>query len=248
METLQQFKQRTHYVHELSFHGPMFLNPNLSMKVNDEGQFNPFYGDTVVYLLHSNIKTKLVEYQKLLMNSCSDLLAEPLVPDTFHLTLHDLNNGPDLDPLISKMERSQTLVKELFEKLKDDSDVIHLSSTKVFSMVNTSIVLCFEPETEEDCIKLMNYYELFQEIVPLSYPLTPHITLAYYNAPYASEDEQGNWIKGRIPLNRLHHLKEVMDQLNSREPLHLSLSIYDLAYQHFTSMNHYRTKLQGEQQ
>ena len=241
METLQQFKQRTSYIWQPMPEGALTLNPNLAMKVNDEGRFHDFYGDTVVYLLTDEIKERLAEFQKLLLNECSDLFAEPLIKDTFHLTLHDLNNGPAHDELFLRMKETRQKVIELMRSWRDDSTQIHLKSTRVFNMVNTSVVLCFEPESEQDCQHLMHCYESFQSIVELSYPLTPHITLAYYNAPYISWDENGNAIKGRIPAHRIQHLSQVIEHLNQKEPIHLTLTVNDLAYQVFTSMNHYVT-------
>ena len=86
-------------------------------------------------------------------------------------------------------------------------------------MVNTSLVLCFEPETDEDCQKLMSYYEMFQKVVPLSYPLTPHITLAYFNAAFDSFDENGNFQRKESYTECLLHYIAHMDLSSGLYPL-----------------------------
>ena len=85
--------------------------------------------------------------------------------------------------------------------------------------------LSFKQKREEDCMKLMQLYELFQQVYELPYPLTPHITLAYYKSCDRTN-------------SRVDKLQEVYDQLNE-EKIMIPVSIHDLFYQHFTSMNHY---------
>ncbi len=244
VETLQEFKTRTSYVYAPFSSDAITLNPNCWKKVNERGEFKSFYGDTLVYLLDDNVKKTCKYLQNELYKHCSDAFAEPLSEDTFHLTLHDLNNNENAYLVYPFMEETEIKVRKAMSLLLRDKTVIHLKSTRIINMVNTSLVLCFEPETEEDCQTLMNYYELFQQIVPLSYPLTPHITLAYFNAAFDSFDEHFNFRKSYISKEYADKLKTVIDTLNQMESIHLELSVFDLAYQHFSSMNHYTTKFQ----
>ena len=244
IETLEQFKQRTSFVHYPFSAEPISINPNCGKKVNERGEFRPFYGDTLVYLLDDAAKERCRYLQDQLYKYCEDVFAEPLKEDTFHLTLHDLNNDTDISSIYSKIEEAEVQVKSLLNSLVDDKTIIKLKSTRIINMVNTSLVLCFEPETDEDCQKLMSYYEMFQKVVPLSYPLTPHITLAYFNAAFDSFDENGNFRNGYIPSRYTETLRWIVEELNKMEPMHIELSVFDLAYQHFSSMNHFDTKYQ----
>lgn len=244
VETLEQFRQRTSFVYQPFSEGPVSINPNCLKKVNERGEFCQFYGDTLVYLLDDKAKDHCRYYRDQLYQYCEDVFAEPLNEETFHLTLHDLNNSTDIHSIYFSMEESEKNVKKLMNSLIDDKTIIHLKSTRIINMVNTSLVLCFEPESEEDCHKLMSYYEMFQKVVPLSYSLTPHITLAYFNAAFDSIDENGYFRNSYISSKYTKRLKDVVDHLNEMNPMHIELSVFDLAYQHFSSMNHFTTRYQ----
>ena len=51
-----------------------------------------FIGNTIVFL-PDEVKIRIYAIQEQLHRECSDILAEPLIKDTFHITLHDLLNG-----------------------------------------------------------------------------------------------------------------------------------------------------------
>ena len=96
-------------------------------------------------------------------------------------------------------------------------------------MVNTSLVLGLYPADEAAYKKLMTLYEMFIEVKDLPYPLTPHITLAYYNV------HGFNDVSAR-------KLEELVYQLNCEElerEMEIVLDVKELFYQHFDSMNHY---------
>ena len=100
-----------------------------------------------------------------------------------------------------------------------------MKSKYIFNMVNTSLVLGLFPVNEEEYDKLMKLYSLFDEVKELSYPLTPHITLAYYN------------VNG-FPVESAKKLESVVRELNACE-LEIELDVRDLYYQKFRSMNDY---------
>lgn len=75
-------------------YGDFSTNPNLRMKVDETGRFLPFYGNTTVFLLDEETKTKLQQLQQELYHHAGWMLSQPLDPSTFHMTLHDLVNGP----------------------------------------------------------------------------------------------------------------------------------------------------------
>ena len=53
-------------------------------------------------------------------------------------------------------------------------------SDRIVNMVSKSLVLLLRPKTEEDFELLTELYRRFDGIQSLPYPLTPHITLAYF--------------------------------------------------------------------
>ena len=93
------------------------------------------------------------------------------------------------------------------------------------NMVNTSLVLGLRPKYEEDYEKLMHLYSHIDKISPLSYPFTPHITLAYFNREGFGGEE----------LRKIEH---VINYLN-RASFEIPLSTKRLFYQKFISMNDY---------
>ncbi|MBQ7888532.1 MAG: hypothetical protein IJ356_02095 [Erysipelotrichaceae bacterium] len=106
VETLEQFRQRTSFVYQPFSEGPVSINPNCLKKVNERGEFCQFYGDTLVYLLDDKVKNHCRYYQDQLYQYCEDVFAEPLNEETFHLTLHDLNNSTDIHSIYFSMEES----------------------------------------------------------------------------------------------------------------------------------------------
>ena len=103
-----------------------------------------------------------------------------------------------------------------------------MRTTRVFNMMNTSVVLGLEPVDDENCCRLMQMYERFHKIVPLGYALTPHITLAYYKP-------------GVYPEEYLYALAGAFDTCNQKLGQIVELDIEGLHYQEFSDMNHYRT-------
>ena len=51
---------------------------------------------------------------------------------------------------------------------------------RIVSMVSKSLVLLLRPQREEDYELLLELYHRFDPVQKLPYPLTPHITLAYF--------------------------------------------------------------------
>ena len=100
-----------------------------------------------------------------------------------------------------------------------------MKSKYIFNMVNTSLVLGLYPADEDEYRGLMELYYIFDSVKELSYPLTPHITLAYYN------------ING-FDLQAAEVLEDTVNRLNNNE-FELELNVHYLYYQRFTSMNDY---------
>lgn len=187
LENLDQFLDRTQYVWDsLPLSGSFATNAGLRKKVDDSGHLLPFYGDTVIFQMPQEDLIWLEQLQRVLYDRCGVLLADPLPPESFHITLHDLNNAPRQEDIADAMARARIASHELLASLGETA--FEMRTTAVFSMVNTSIVLGFAPVDEANCTALMDLYERFQPIVFLGYPLTPHVTLAYYRPGDYGED------------------------------------------------------------
>ncbi|MGN0298812.1 MAG: hypothetical protein ACI4C1_06505 [Lachnospiraceae bacterium] len=234
-ETLKQFKNRVYGFEYNSIYldeaGCFQTKDSLSNKIDAEGKMCPYIGNTMVFILNKNheqieyLRKRITWMQDILYAMCHKMLGERLQNHTLHMTLHDLKNG--LPDQISEIELKSVgkAANEILMDLKKVSWKINLQTTCVFNMVNTSVVLGLEPRTDEDCRLLMELYEKFEEIHPLGYPLTPHITLAYYKPGVYWGDD----------IRKLEYVFEAL----SEEKLTVTFCAEDLIYQEFCDMNHY---------
>lgn len=229
METLSDFHARVDgFMRDsLPHEGAFITRESLKVKVAPDGRMLPFFGNTMIYDLPDAAKTAIAGMQTQLHHLCSPYLAEPLSSHTLHLTLHDLLNGTDEEALRNDMSRTGAQAEALLKELRREMvPPICLRSAAAFNMVNSSVVLGFAPETEEDCAAIMELYARWQAIVPLDYPLTPHVTLAYYRP-------------GAYGRDMADALAEAIRRINAMPPVRLSLSAGILHYRRFSDMNHY---------
>lgn len=167
-------------------YGGFCTNPNLSQKVNENGGLLPFYGNTAVFTLDSGTVDLLTGLQRELYDAAGWMLAEPLRPETFHMTLHDLVNGKSPDQEMMAVARSRA---EHILRWWDEEKPIRMRTTWMFNMVSTSIVLGLVPEDADSYYRLDAMYGALEAVVPLGYALTPHITLAYFRPGSYTQQE-----------------------------------------------------------
>ena len=231
METYQEFLDRIgHFEHREMYLGENDFMPNPSVwkKVQEDTKFSPFYGDTVVFDLSKEEKEIVNGLVSPLYESTPECFGERLIDSTFHMTLHDLSNSPNLEEVSANMQENETKLRNLLAETPVSVQTIRMKSKAVFNMVNTSIVLGLYPENEQEFEKLMVLYGLVNQIHELPYPVTPHITLAYFNRNGFGQDTIRRLTKTVFELNQ---------KSNSFE-----LNTIRLVYQHFTSMNSYHTQ------
>lgn len=200
----------------------------LEDKVDANGDFRPFRGNTMVFLLDEHTKQELAKLQKTLHDAAGYMLAKKLDPSTFHMTLHDLENVANADrgdtrPLDVRMERAKNKVKPLLEQWGNHPP-LKMQASHLFNMVDTSVVLVLKPADEESWQRLDALYCALEAVKPLGYALTPHITMAYYRPGIYSSFETE-------PLQKLLTSVE--------QKLEVELRMEDLVLQFFTDMNHY---------
>ncbi|MBR6525565.1 MAG: hypothetical protein IKT57_06305 [Clostridia bacterium] len=229
VESLQTFHdrvdgfQRDSLPHEYGFS----TSAGLEAKVDAWGGLKPYFGNTVIYELDNEVKVALSKRQVLLHHRISECLAVPISPETFHITLHDLISSSDEYVIAKEVKHTGECAKALLEEIKERGiPPIRMVSTHVFSMVNTSIVMGFAPEREKDCGTLMALYERFHAVKPLSWGLTPHVTLAYYKPGYYNQE----WTK---------RINGVFHEAESMPPVRITLSPEALFYRTFRDMNTY---------
>ena len=197
-------------------------NPNLTKKVGIDGEFIPFIGNTVVYDLDNEVKDSLIKLQNELYTYGCDVLSQRLEPSTFHMTLHDLFNGQlEDDKIREKMVQVAPAVQNILSQWKYH-EPITMKATWMFNMVNTSIVLGLKPADSDSFFRLDEMYCRLEEIVPLGYPLCPHITLAYFRP--------GQYLPQQIE-GLCRSLRAVQ--------LELTLKAENLRFQNFKHMNCY---------
>ncbi len=229
-ESLEEFKNRVYPFSENSIYSidKLITHENLAKKVDENGKMKKFIGNTTVFMLDEKGNDNIKKIQDVLYKYCDNMLAEKLHTSTFHMTLHDLENGEPHETGINEIiESSCEKAREKLEEIKSlNLDLINMKSTWTFKMMDTSIVLGLEPCSEIDCYNLKWLNNEFQKIKYLPYPQTPHITLAYFKTGiYGVED--------------VINLKNAFEEINSLEKLFFTFDPNKLLHQKFDDMNNY---------
>lgn len=202
--------------------GGFETNPNLRKKVDEQGKLLPFGGNTVVFLLDPETCRAISKLQAELYEKAGWMLAEPLTEDTFHMTLHDLENGPPEDTdLPRRMGLAREKAAPMVESFREEAP-IRMRATWMFNMVSTSIVLGLRPVDGEGWERLSRMYGELEQVRRLGYALTPHITLAYYRP--------GTW-----DASAAEALRSTLRPVE----LEVTLDPARLVLQKFSDMNHY---------
>lgn len=229
METYAEFLARINSFEKMPIDfgkGHFDGSPSIAHKVNIDNTFKRFYGDTVVFGLDEAVKNKLAKYVDELYRVAPECFCERLVSHTFHVTLHDLSNSAVLSDVAEELFRNELKIIEIASAIKKHKSAkLKMKSNNIFNMVGTSLVMGLYPTSDVDYRTMMELYAAVDGVKKLGYPLTPHITLAYYNVNgFSSRSAQ--------------KLIDVVNNLNA-DPIELELNVDDLFYQKFTSMNNY---------
>lgn len=223
-EAFEHFENRIEYQKDEQFAESGRFTPDrgLSEKVSPDNSLCPFYGDTVVFELDENVKSRVAEMIDRLYNAAPECFCEKLRADTIHMTMHDLSAG------VSEQVTAENEAKLRAAVVADPipRQMIRMKTHTVLNMVGRSLVLALLPVDEKEWDKLQEIYAMINNVKVCDYPFfTPHITLGYYSCKGFDDD-------ARI------RLKAVIDELN-REGFEITLNTEKLFYQHFTDMNHY---------
>ena len=229
MENLHEFHARVDGFQRdsLPHDGPLTTKPLLVEKVAPDGGLLPFFGNTMIFDLPVETQLEIARMQLLLHHRCGWMLAQPLAPETLHMTLHDLLNGVDAAALAEPVRRTGEAAKAILHRQRAaQQPPIRLTSTLAFNMTNGSVALGFAPDAEADCTALMALHRDYQSVVALDYLLTPHVTLAYFRpGSYAPE--------------AVTALAEALAAINALPRVHIAVDAGCLHYYTFEDMNTY---------
>ena len=201
MSLLSDYERRTAWKYE-PVRGYFHTAEGLTNKIAEDGGYKFFPGTTVVFRLGKKATYMIRLMQKTLEHKLKDtgMLAEQLPVSALHITLHDLvsperceSDPKDAEAYNREMRVSLEKAAETVEGIRRDfgGRKIRLTADRIVNMVSKSLVLMLKPQTEEDYALLKELYGRFDEIISLPYPLTPHITLAYYKPGPIDGDRLG---------------------------------------------------------
>lgn len=191
MSLLKEYDERTGWKYD-PICGSFHTHEGLANKVDPDGRYKPFVGSTVVFKADEKCIDAVSEMQEQLYQRLegTGMLADVLPASTIHMTLHDLispemcsaeaANSGEVYKL--EVENSLRSAVEISTAIREEfaGKTIHMAADRIVNMVAKAPVLLLRPLTEEDFELLMELYERFDCIQNLPYPLTPHITLAYF--------------------------------------------------------------------
>lgn len=236
MTLLEEYEQRTAWKYA-PVGGPSPTHTGLRNKIGPDGQFLPFSGSTSVFRLDRDTFRMVRMIQASLHRQLDEtgMLAQPLPESTFHMTLHDLVNP---EQTASSGEGQKEYVQEVENSLKHAEAIargireryagqeIVMIPDRIVNMVGKSLVLLMKPASEQDYSLLLDMYQQFDAIKTLPYPLTPHITLAYFRP-------------GMIDGERLGAVVDAIQPDPAASPV-CRLYPEALTAQSFSDMAHYR--------
>ena len=173
--------------------GRMPTDPNLARMVDPAGRFLPTPGLAAVFrpgkFLSGIISLmKDMVYEQL---EESHMLADPLPASSLHMTVHEMA-APGGD-VRESLETAQRITEEIRRVYAGRRIVLH--ADRIVNMLSGSLALLLEPEGEEDWNILTDIYRRYDRVVPLPYPLTPHITLAYFRPGMLDGDRLGEAVR-----------------------------------------------------
>ena len=206
MPLMEEYEQRTAWKYE-PIRGQFSTHTGLDDKVGPDGSFRYFPGTTAVFRLDRDTFRLARLMQAALHSHLEDtgMLAEPLPESTLHMTLHDLVSPPPGgggEGYAGEAENSLTGAVAVVSSVREryaGQEIVMLPD-RIVNMVSKSLVLLLKPATERDFSLLLQMYRAFDAVRPLPYPLTPHITLAYFRPGPIDGDRLGALIGKMQPV------------------------------------------------
>lgn len=227
METFESFLARTAYQQPQLLIAPGYFTPDerVKHKVKPDNSFRDFFGDTTVFDLDDEAKAHISALQNALYEQIPECFCARLSPGTLHMTLHDLSSSFRLEEVASELFANEIKLLQTIREQPIPAQTIRMKSNYIFNCVDTSLVLALRPENAGEWHKLQKLYETIEQVKACPYPLTPHVTIAYYNY-------------NGFSAAAAEKLSSVVYELN-RQDFAVTLDTKKLYYQKFTDMNAY---------
>ena len=188
MSLLSAYEQRTAWKYE-PICGRFHTDEGLNRKVLADGRFAHFPGSTAVFRPEPSCIRMIRLMREILFRALGEtgMLADPLPESEIHMTLHDLvfpesGEAASGEAFASAVTDSTVRAAEIAEEIRREhgGKTVRMAADRTVQMVSQSLVLMLRPQTEQDYELLLDMYRRFDSIRELPYPLTPHITLAYF--------------------------------------------------------------------
>lgn len=213
---------------------PELLSGRTSEKITTDGQLKPFYGATSVFKLQPGEQDKCKKVQDAVHAGLGSMLV-PLLPHTFHLTIHAFCNVYNVSPDTEKIKDSlHALEGRIEEELAHIANKYPQRTIRVQSLGvsgdRSSLGIKFAPCSEEDTEVLTDLFNRFERIYPLGKPYIPHVSLGYFRLGSYDEKE-------------VKQLYDVLETINRGTGFIMNMDINDVAYQHHYHMNDFRDVL-----
>ncbi len=203
MSLLSDYEQRTAWKYE-PIRGSFHTADSLISKVRSDGGYAPFPGSTAVFRPGKKCLRIIRMMQSVLRGKLEEtgMLADVLPASVIHMTLHDL-----VSPEIRVSRSEEEYEREIADSIKRAAGIVEdirreyagrritMVSDRIVNMVSKSLVLLLKPQTEQDYELLLEMYRRFDVIRELPYPLTPHITLAYFKPGMLDGDQLGRVVE-----------------------------------------------------
>ncbi len=229
MESRKTFEERIDdFTKRDFFLEKKFFVPRWSVKdkVGPTNHFLDYSGDTIVFDLEQKYKDKIYEMVSRLHEQVPECFCDKLDKSTIHLTLHDLSSVGRSINITQDVQDNEKKIKQILNTVKIFPNEIRMKAHFIANILNISLVLVFFPADDEEYLKLLTIYHLFDGVQTLDYEYTPHVTLGYYN------------ING-FDVSSVEKLEKLVNKINKDE-FEMFIDTEDLFYQHFTSMNDYK--------
>ncbi|WP_073072968.1 hypothetical protein [Thermosipho atlanticus] len=197
----------------------------LYLKVDKNGKYKDFKGDTIVFFLNDADKRKITKIQNELYSKIGKYLAKPLSEKYFHLTLHDLCNFNITNDVEKCMKNNENKVMKILNTFKNEKNL----KMKSIGLYNggSAIGIMFKPIDEESFLILIKARQKFDQLIKQDDFYIPHVTLGYY-----------------LPIDYSESLrKKIFNTLIDIDiNFEIELDFHNLKYTHFTNMDNYIIK------
>lgn len=199
----------------------------LFYKVDKNGEYRNFRGDTIVFFLNEEDKRKVLEIQNKLYSKIGKLLSKPLSAEYFHMTLHDLCNYNITANIENCVKKNNKKVKKILNGVKSNK-VIKMNSLGLYNG-GSAIGIMFIPQNKNDLIYLLEIRKKFDILIEQKDFYIPHITLGYYlPIDYNSQERE--------------QIYKTINEINRDLKIEINIEFNKLEYVHFENMDKYITK------